>query len=150
MGKLVMTNNEYQEYLKKNASRIYNEEGYTMKNYNEDADNVELLDFDLSMYNLPDDVKMAINSYFMEETTDRNDHRMFKGRSMSEGQWCRITYALKLKRVYGYYYSGYCYNNELKMYMTYCEGDLYLKIYENQEEYETRLQETIKWYEENT
>ena len=62
-----MTKNEYQEFLKANASRLWNDKSYTMKHYAEDADSVEILEFDLSMYNIPEVIKRWINVYFTEE-----------------------------------------------------------------------------------
>lgn len=60
----LMTHNQYQDYLKSIASRIYNEEGYTLKDYQRDAEAVEILGFDLAKFRLPwaDNVIETVNN----------------------------------------------------------------------------------------
>lgn len=147
MAKLQMTHNEYLEFLRTNVSRIYNEKGYSHKRYLDEADNVEILPFNLSAFNLTEEIKTTINNIFTEETTSKNGEYMLKGFSQTESEWYKITDKLKLKRVMGYHYSGYCFNEELNIYMTYSEGDLFLKLFTSETDYKLSLKETIEWYE---
>ena len=64
MEKLRMTNNEYQEYIKGLASKVWTDENYTFKQYCEDCDNVEIIPFDLTRFNLPLDIEENINIIF--------------------------------------------------------------------------------------
>lgn len=150
MEKIKMTNNEYQKFLKANADKIWNKNiNYSYQDYCKDADNVEILPFDLSKYNLPKDIEKNINNCFSEDHYNKDNEYVLEGSAISEEQWYKITDKLNLKRVTGYYYSGYCYNNEFNFYMTYCEGDLYLHLFEDKESYKKSLEKTIKWYDEN-
>jgi hypothetical protein len=151
MTKLKMTHNEYNEYSKKNLSRTYdkNEPSYGFNQYLEDVKNVEIIPYNLSDYNLPEEIEKAINGIFTEETTSKKGEYMLVGFSESRDDWHKITDRLGLKRTMGYYYSGYCYSENQNMYMTYSEGDLYLKLFKCKEDYDLSLQETIKFYEEN-
>lgn len=149
MERVKMTHNEYRGFLKLNANRIYKEEGYSYKHYCEDAANVDILPFELSEYNLPEEIVKTINNIFTEETTSSKGEYMLKGFAESEDEWYEISDKLNLQRVTGYFYSGYCYNNDLKFYMTYCEGTLYLKLFQSEEEYKESLKNTIEWYKSN-
>ena len=144
-----MTNNDYKEFLKVNASRIWNDENYSYKDYCKDADNVEIIPFDLIKYNLSEDIEKNINNYFTNDYYNKDNEYILKGFSEFEDQWYKITDKLNLKREMGYYYTGYCHNDEFNFYMTYCEGDLYLHLFEDKESYKKSLEKTIKWYEEN-
>lgn len=149
MNKIKMDHNEYQKYLENNANRIYTDEKYGFKNYLEDANNVDILPYNLSNFNLSKELEKIININFDRETKDKNGHYMLKGFTNSEGEWYRLTDQMELKRTMGYYYSGYCYNSNYNMVMTYAEGDLYLKLFDNKKDYTQELEETIKWYDEN-
>ena len=148
MEKIKMTHNEYQEFLKKMASKIFSDKNYTYSDYLKDANSIEVLPFNLEKFNLTEDIEKCINVYFKEEYIDKDGIYSLKGFSESVDEWHRLTDKLGLKREMGYYYSGYCHNDNLNFYMTYCEGDLYLKLFDNKEIYKKSLNETIKWYEE--
>lgn len=151
MANLRLTHNEYSEYAKKSLGRVYdkNEPAYGFNQYLEDVKNVEVIPYDLSEYNLPEEIEKAINSIFTEETTNEKGEYMLVGFSESVEDWRKITDRLGLKRTMGYYYSGYCHSENENMYMTYCEGDLYLKLFKNKEDYNKSLQEAIEFYEKN-
>lgn len=151
MANLKMTHNEYMEYSKKSLGRVYDkcEPAYGFNQYLEDVKNVEVIPYDLSEYNLPEEIEKVINSIFTEETTSKKGEYMLVGFSESVEDWRKITDRLGLKRTMGYYYSGYCHSENLNMYMTYSEGDLYLKLFKNKEDYNNSLQETIEFYEKN-
>lgn len=151
MTKLKMTHNEYMEFVKRNISKVSNEQepNYGYKQYLEDVNSVEVLPYDLSNFGLPENIERAINCIFTEEITGEDDEYTLKGFAESEKDWYKITDRLNLKRAMGYYYSGYCYSETHNMYMTYSEGDLYLKLFTNEHDYKSSLERTIKWYEEN-
>lgn len=150
MEQIKMTNNEYQLFLKSNASKLWTKNNnYGMKEYTKDSLSVEILPFDLEKYNLSTALEKIINSEFTEEFTNKDGELVLKGFTESEDNWYKITDQLNLKRSMGYYYSGYCNNEDFNFYMTYCEGDLYLYLFTSKEEYKKSLQRTIQWYKEN-
>lgn len=52
--------------------------------------------------------------------------------------------------LYGFYYSGFGFNNEEWIIYTWCEGDTTVTLFENEETYLKEREATKKWYEENT
>ena len=149
MDKLRMTNNEYQEYIEGLAGKLWTDENYTFKQYCEDCDNVDIIPFELDRFNLPQKFKDDINYIFTTDYIDKNGIYTLKGSSQYEEDWYKFTEMLDLKRATGYYYSGYSHNDEYGFYMEHCEGDIWLKLFENKADYEKSLNATIKWYEEN-
>lgn len=150
MEKLTMTHNQYYNFLKTSADRVLTDKNYTISNYLEDCDGIEVIPFDLSVYNLPKDIENVINNILTEETTNRNGHYMLKAFiADSDYLLYQIKEKLKFEKIIGNYYSGYCYNDELKMILTHNEGDLFLLLFASDVDYKRELQETIKWYEEN-
>lgn len=146
-SKTKMTHNEFKNFLEANASKIFNNSDYGYEQYSKDADSIEVLPFNLQSYNIPVEQQTVINNTFTEDTTGSQNEYMLKGFSQDEDDWYSITNKLNLKRVAGYYYSGYCYNTEFNMYMTYCEGDLYLHLFKTELEYSKAIKETIVYYE---
>lgn len=148
MPKLKMTHNEYQLLLKENANRIYDKnDDYGLKQYTEDADNVEIIGFDLSDYNLPKEIEKYINISFTKERKDRNGAYGLQGFACGEDDLYNTIVKLKLKyKDYGY--SGYGYNDDLKLYLTYTEGDLFLILFKTKEEYDSSFTEMVNWYKE--
>lgn len=142
-----MTRNEFQEYMKANASRLWNEPGYTMADYNRDCDEVEIIPLDLSKYPLLSENSIKwINKLFTEEDTDRKGNYMLRGFTHHE-------YA-ELKALgcsvgdYGNGYSLWGYNSDECFIFTYCEGDTTLTLLPDRESYEREYKETLKWYKE--
>lgn len=149
MEKQKMTHNEYVELTKKLANRVWSDKNYSLQQYNQDLDNIQILPYNLDIYKLPKDIQDSINKYFDNEVRQENDNLLLAGFSGSENIWFFITEKLQMKRISGYYYSGYCKNDDLKLIMTHTEGDLHLMICKDAEQYKKELEKTIKFYDEN-
>lgn len=142
-----MTKNEYKEFLKANAAKLYKESGYIMEQYNADADAVQIKPLDLSKYPLlsAETIKW-LNILFDEEDVDRKGNYMLRGftyRSAAEVK--------ALKCSYGDYTNGYsyfAYNDDECFIYTYCEGDTTLTLYPDKENYHKGYEETYNWYKE--
>ena len=142
-----MTRNEYQEYMKKCASKLYDGSGYTMKDYNRDCDSVEIIPLDLSKYpQLSENTIKWANMLFTEEDTDRNGNYMLRGFTHHEyaeakALGCSIG-------DYGNGYSLWAYNDKEYLIYTYCEGDTTLTILSDKETYDKEYKRTYNWYKE--
>ena len=139
-----MTKNEYKQYMKDCAGRLYSVPGYTMEMYNRDLDEVKILPLDLKRFHFNPTLKKWINKLFDEEDVDRNGNYMLRGFTRHEG-----TELVMLGLSYGDYansYSFYAYNDKSRMIYTYCEGDTTLTLFENEENYLKAKQETATWY----
>lgn len=148
MAELKMTHNKYKLFLKQNANRIYDKnDDYGFKEYKKDACSIEIIDFDLSDYNLPIEIEKYINIIFTEENTNEKGVLILKGFAINEDYLYKVINKLSLNyKEYGH--SGYGYNYDLKLYLTYTEGDLYLSLFKSTEEYNSSFKETVDWYKE--
>lgn len=143
-----MTKNQYKEYMKELAGRVWTDPGYSMEKYNADLDAVTILPLDLSAYpQLSEEKQKWINILFDEEDKDRNGNYMLRG--FTRNEWQEME---KLGVSYGDYcrdgLSFWAYNNEDRMIYTYCEGDTTLKVFADDESYQKEYNETLNWYKE--
>ncbi len=143
-----MTKNEYKEYMKECASKLYNVPGYTMKDYNEELDNVKILPFNLSAFPaLKDITRERINRFFSEEDKDKEGNYMLRGFTHHEG-----TEMIFLGLFYGDFSDAlnfFAYNNEELFLYTYCEGDTTLTLFPDKESYEKGYNVMYEWYKKN-
>lgn len=56
---------------------------------------------------------------------------------------------LNMNFIFDEYYSKSMYNDNLKLLVDYCEGDIYFTLCSNEESYQAEKQRTIKFYNEN-
>lgn len=141
-----MTKNDYKEYMKQCANKIYTVPEYSLEQYGKDLDAVEILPLDLAKYNLSPEIEKWINKLFDEEDTDRNGNYMLRGFTRHEAAEMKV-----LGLSYGDYanaYSFYAYNDEEWLIYTYCEGDTTLTLFETVEDYEREKRNTQEWYKE--
>ncbi len=142
-----MTKNEFQEFEKKCAERFWKEPGYGLKQMKEDCDAIEVLPFDLSEYQIEEEVLRWINILFTTEDVNRNGKLMLRGFTMNDAGWYMEMQRLKLTDGdYGNGYSEWGYSKENRLIYTYCEGDTTLTLLKTDEEYEDEYKETYKWY----
>lgn len=110
-------------------------------------DEYEILPLDLSKYHLSETTQRIANVNFSEETENRNGFYMLSGHWFSDlcyqfAEKCKFD----LTHVDGY--SAYAFSDEQMAVFTYTEGDIYLTLFENKEDYEAEKVDTIKFYEE--
>lgn len=141
-----MTHNEYQEFLKKNASRLFNDSGYTMADYKKDADSVIVLDFDLEKFGLTDDMKKCINIMFDTESANKNGNMRFSGHVMNNDYYWTIAHNLGCELVCDNYYNGFFKNDEAQVVFSFCEGDINLILCETKDAYLEEVRGYCEFY----
>lgn len=150
MEKIRCTRNEMHKILTKAVSDCYAGK-MTMQEYN--ALEFDIIPIDFSRFpRLKAETAEYINKEFDEETTDRNGNFMLRGRVYDNlALWYRDKEKLNLNYApYGFYYSGFGFNDEELLIYTWCEGDTTVTLFEDKETYLRERAETEKWYEENT
>jgi len=151
MEKLRMTRNEYHEHLQKCISRAYDpHDRYTFEDYKKE--DIEIIPLDLSAYpQVKEDTAKYINAVFDGEDTDKNGNYMLRGFIYdSLEKWYRDKENLKLNYApYGFYYSGFGFNDEEMLIYTWCEGDTTLTLFNDRETYQKEREATEKWFDEN-
>ena len=151
MEKLRMTRNEYHEYLQKCVSMAYDpNDSYTFADYGREK--VEIIPLDLSAYpQIKEDTAKYINAVFDKEDTDKNGNYMLRGFiGDSLERWCRDKEKLRCNYApYGFYYSGFGFNDEEMLIYTWCEGDTTLTLFSDRETYQKEREATEKWFDKN-
>ncbi len=141
-----MTHNEYQKFLEKNASRLYNEPGYTMEDYNRDADSVVILGFDLSKFGLSEDYEKLINASFSTEGESVLHNKILRGHFMDNDKIFAVADALGCECAYDNYYSGFFKNDESRLVFGFCEGDITLILCEDEKSYRAEYYRSCQFY----
>jgi hypothetical protein len=152
MERLAMTHNQYHKFLEENASKVWTpNNGYGMKEYNEDADRVDIIPFDLSEYPcLSSKTTEYISKHFNTEDTDRSGHRMFRGFiGDSIAAWEHEKEALKVNSHFGFYYSGYGKNEDEYIIYTWCEGDTTVTVFNNSVDFFKEVASCEEFYMNN-
>lgn len=153
MGKIKMTRNEYHKHLQKCISRVWDKnDSYSIVDYDKECDNIEIIPLDLSAYpQIKEDTAKYINSVFDKEDTDKNGNYMlcgFIGDSLEK--WNAEKKKLNLNYApYGFYYSGFGFNDEEMLIYTWCEGDTTLTLFNDREIYQKEREATEKRFNEN-
>lgn len=124
---LRMTHNEYQEFLRKNAERLHTEKGYSMADYERDADRVKVIGFELDGFKFSDNAKALINKVFDSEERDKRGNVLLRGHIIGSHEHA-IGQALGCECVKNNYYNGFYKNDESRCIFEYCEGDLNLVL----------------------
>lgn len=147
---LTLTKNQYQDYLKILANRYYSDKDFSIEDYRQKADNVKILDFDLSAFpDISPKTQKYINKFFEYEDKDRNGNYMLRGTDCHSDHLRALIFStLNLTgNIYGL--SSYAYNDNELMIFTYCEGDITLTLFNNRAAYEADKKATIDWYKNN-
>lgn len=149
MGKIKCTRNEMHEILSQKVNDCYAGK-MAWSEYSELEFDIIPLDFSRFPEIKPETQKY-INSVFDKETTDRNGNYMLRGFiGDSLKQWYRDKEKLNLNYApYGFYYSGFGFNDSEMLIYTWCEGDTTLTIFSDREKYEAERKATEKWFDEN-
>lgn len=149
MAKIKTTRNEMHEILEKAVSDCYARKMSWKEYQNLDFDIVPL---DFSKFPaVREDTAKYINAVFDKEDTDKNGNYMLRGFiGDSLGKWYRDKEKLHCNYApYGFYYSGFGFNDEEMLIYTWCEGDTTLTIFNDKEKYMREREATEKWFDEN-
>lgn len=97
------------------------------------------------------DTAKYIDSHFGREGTDKSGNYMLRGFVGGDLEaWYLEKEKLNLNYApYGFYYSGFGFNDDEMLIYTWCEGDTTLKLFNDREKYAVERAETEKWYDEN-
>lgn len=147
--KIRCTRNEMHEIIKKKVDDYYNGK-MAWKEYR--ALDFDIIPLDLSRFpQIKEETREYINAVFDEETTDRNGNYMLRG-SVGDSleKWRRDKEKLNLNYApYGFYYSGFGFNDAEMLIYTWGEGDTTLTIFSDRTKYEEERKATEKWFDEN-
>lgn len=143
---LRMTHNEYMEFLKNNASRLYTDKGYSMADYNRDADRVEIIGFDLDRFGFDEKTRGFIDKVFSGAGEDKFGNLRLDGNVMDNALAFTIAGELGCELVKDKFYSGFFKNDEKRCVLEYCEGDIYLTLCETDERYQEAVEDYERFY----
>ncbi len=153
MDKLRMTRNEYHAHKQKCVSRIWDQnDSYSMVDYMQEDEKIEIVPLDFFAYpQIKEDTAKYINAVFDKEDTDKNGNYMLRGFiGDSLEKWYRDKEKLHCNYApYGFYYSGFGFNDEEMLIYTWCEGDTTLILFNDRETYQKEREATEKWFDEN-
>lgn len=146
-NKIKVTHNEYEKICKELASRIYAKDKtkITMKEYDKMLDNYEILPFGINTDN--EELKKVINIYADNETIE-DDRTVYRGSIDKSILYNLLNESTGYKDLYIEYYQMIICNDNLKVILTYCEGDFIAEVYNSESEYIAGVERTKKFIEE--
>ena len=145
-NKIKVTHNEYENIAKELASRIYakDETKLTMKEYERLLDNYDILPFQINTDN--EELKNIINTYADNETIEV-DRTIYRG-SIDKSILYDLYQNKGYSDLYLEYYQMIICKDELKVILTYCEGDFIAEVYNSIEEYNMGIEKIKQFIEE--
>lgn len=139
--KIKVTNNEFNQICKDLASKYY--KNFSL--YDALTDLYEIKPFTINTDN--DELKRIINILCTEEEEKENKIKYIGMGSGSDIYTAKEL--LNMNFILDEYYSKSMYNDNLKLLVDYCEGDIYFTLCSNEESYQAEKQRTINFYNEN-
>ena len=139
--KIQVTNNEFNQICKDLASKYY--KNYSL--YDALTDLYEIIPFTINTDN--EELKRVINILCTEEEEKENKIK-YKGMGSGSDIYTAKE-LLNMNFILDDYYSKSMYNDNLKLLIDYCEGDIYFTLCSNEESYQAEKQRSIKFYNEN-
>ena len=139
--KIQVTNNEFNQICKDLASKYY--KNFSL--YDALTDLYEIIPFTIDTDN--EELKRIINILCTEEEEKENKIK-YKGMGSGSDVYAAKE-LLNMNFIFDDYYSKSMYNDNLKLLVDYCEGDIYFTLCSNEESYQAEKQRSIKFYNEN-
>ena len=139
--KIKVTNNEFNQICKDLASKYYKK----FSLYDALTDLYEIIPFAIDTDN--EELKRIINILCTEEEEKENKIKYIGMGSGSDMYTAKEL--LNMNFIFDEYYSKSMYNDNLKLLVDYCEGDIYFTLCSNEESYQAEKERTIKFYNEN-
>lgn len=145
----VMTHNQYHDFMTDNANRLYADNNYTMDDYKRDSASVDILDFDLSRFNLSwsESGVSVINELFTYESVNKNGNMYLIGHVANDDIISLLASKLDLQLVCNKGFNGFYKNDNDKCVLEFCEGDVSLIVCELEDAYKTEIDSYNKFYE---
>ena len=139
--KIQVTNNQFNKICKDLASKYYKK----FSLYDALTDLYEIIPFAIDTDN--EELKRIINILCTEEEEKENKIKYIGMGSGSDMYAAKDL--LNMSFIFDEYYSKSMYNDNLKLLVDYCEGDIYFTLCSNEESYQAEKERTIKFYNEN-
>ena len=139
--KIQVTNNEFNQICKDLASKYYKK----FSLYDALTDLYEIIPFTINTDN--EELKRVINILCTEEEEKENKIKYIGMGSGSDIYTAKEL--LNMNFILDEYYSKSMYNDNLKLLVDYCEGDIYFTLCSNEESYQAEKERTINFYNEN-
>ena len=139
--KIKVTNNEFNQICKDLASKYY--KNFSL--YDALTELYDIIPFNINTDN--EELKRIINILCNEEEQTENKIKYIGMGSGSDIYTAKEL--LNMNFIFDEYYSKSMYNDNLKLLIDYCEGDIYFTLCSNKESYQAEKERTIKFYNEN-
>lgn len=144
---LVMSKNEYQEYLNRNAERLHTDANYSLHDYNRDAESVQVLGFELDKFNLTENDCEIVNQMFESDSIDRLGNVCLYGHLLYNELVNAIADTLECTLVCDNGHNGFYKHDEKRCVLEFCEGDITLVLCETDKAYQEELDGFCEFYE---
>ena len=139
--KIQVTNNEFNQICKDLANKYY--KNFSL--YDALTELYDIIPFNINTDN--EELKRVINILCTEEEEKESKIKYIGRGSGSDMHVAKEL--LNMSFIFDEYYSKSMYNDNLKLLVDYCEGDIYFTLCSNEESYQAEKQRTIKFYNEN-
>ena len=139
--KIQVTNNQFNQICKDLANKYY--KNFSL--YDALTELYDIIPFNINTDN--EELKRIINILCNEEEQTENKIKYIGMGSGSDIYTAKEL--LNMNFIFDEYYSKSMYNDNLKLLIDYCEGDIYFTLCSNKESYQAEKERTIKFYNEN-
>ena len=139
--KIQVTNNQFNQICKDLANKYY--KNFSL--YDALTELYDIIPFNINTDN--EELKRIINILCNEEEQTENKIKYIGMGSGSD--MYTVKDLLNMSFIFDDYYSKSMYNDNLKLLVDYCEGDIYFTLCSNKESYQAEKERTIKFYNEN-
>ena len=145
---LTMTNNQYVKFLEDSVSRVYQKDSnYTFADYSRDADQVEIIPFEINSKN--EKLKALINGLCSTDEVQK-DCTVYRGHTPKDNIYFNLQDVGGFKDIEGGNFYSCAYQNESELTTaSYCEGDICIKVYNKKEAFENEVKRIEKFYRED-
>lgn len=140
-----VTKNEYKEITKKAASMYWKGE-LNKQEFNQYLNSFDVLPFEINTNNT--ELKEVINSYCNTEE-QKQYGILYKGFTDSHETIYTLKNKFNMLTLNDSYYSICLFNDDLKLIISYTEGDLFFSVCDTVEQYNQEKERTIDFYNDN-
>lgn len=141
-----MTHNEYEKYLEELANKLHTDKDYNLHDFHRDTDMVVVTGFDLDKFLLSEERKAVINSFFTSDTLNESNNMLLQGRLVNGDMIYSLSLMLNCKPVQDNGLNSYFKNDEERLILTYCEGDISLVICDTETAYQKEVDSHNEFY----
>lgn len=162
MNKIKVTNEQYNKIAEGQASlfwrkvfaipeNVQGEERKELKRkfnneYNNYMSQYEIIPFSINTE--CEELKKLINNTCNKEE-EKNGGTMYKGHLLNSGLIVDFIHCNNYKFIEYNYYTVASYNAEKKAIVQYCEGDVYIHVFEDVQAFENEINRVVTWFKEN-